>query len=126
MIGKAVPLVLVPRYTTYVGESTFTTAPLRVSEYVQAHVTLWRGPLIGAGRGGSFTAEFQVSHDGNDWENAIAAVTTVNRSNAYDVPLSRRWLRLKVTLSVSTGSDVGITLWATGLLEKRIPRGGAD
>ena len=122
MIGKAVPLVLIPRYTTYVGESTFTTVPLRVSEYAKAHVTLWRGPLTGSSRGGSFTAEFQVSHDGETWENAVTAITTVDRSDNYDITLDYRWLRVKITLSVTTGSDVGITCWATGLLERRIPR----
>ena len=124
MIGKAVPLVLIPRYTTYVGESSFTTAPLRVTEYAKAHVTLWRGPLTGSTRGGSFTAEFQVSTDGDTWDNAITAITTVNTADNVEITLDRRWLRVKITLAVTTGSDVGITCWASGLLERRIPKEG--
>lgn len=120
MIGKAVPLVLIPRYTTYVGESTFTTAPLRVSDYAMAYFTFWRGPLTGSGLGGTFKADFQLSHDGEVWVDAITQITSVDGYDDLEITLSRRLLRVKIELAVTTGNTVGITCWATGLLERRI------
>ena len=31
--GLYVPLVMIPRFTTYIGQGTYTTAPLDVSAY---------------------------------------------------------------------------------------------
>lgn len=114
MSGEAVPLVLIPRYTSYVGDNTFTTVPLRVSEYAKAHITLWRGRLNFE----TFSAEFQVSHDTYQWQNALSpptTITTVDTVDNWDIDLNHRWFRIKIVLSGDA-----ITCWATGLLEKRV------
>jgi hypothetical protein len=113
MIGEAVPLVLLPRYSSFVGENTFTTAALRVSDYAKAHVSFWRGPL----KSGSFQAEFQVSHDGQTWD-TVTTVTTVDTRDEYSLTLKERWLRMEI--QISGGNGPAITCWCTGLLEKRI------
>ncbi|MEJ2202960.1 MAG: hypothetical protein P8170_02490 [Gemmatimonadota bacterium] len=38
MAGELVPLVLIPRYTSYVGDGTFTTIAMDVTEYESAIV----------------------------------------------------------------------------------------
>jgi len=47
MAGELVPLVLLPRYSSYVGASTFTTIGMEVTDYANAIVNVWRGKLIG-------------------------------------------------------------------------------
>lgn len=47
MAGELTPLVLLPRYSTYVGESTFMTIAMDVTEYEMAIVNCWRGKLLG-------------------------------------------------------------------------------
>ena len=47
MAGQQTPLVLLPRYTTYAGASTFLTLAMDVTEYSSASVNVWRGKLLG-------------------------------------------------------------------------------
>jgi hypothetical protein len=112
MAGQAVPLVLIPRYTSYVGANTFTTVPLAVSDYEQAHVTFWRGRCPG-----SFAAVFETSHDALVWTNALGTttITAVDTSDRWDIPLDRRWFRIRIALGTTS-----ITCWATGLLTRRL------
>jgi hypothetical protein len=113
------PFVLIPRYTSYVGENVaaeaFVTVPLDVSRFSLAVLTFWRGPLTGSGAG--FSATFQTSHDADSWFNAAAAVTSVDTCTKHEIALERRWLRVKIELS---GTDAAISCWATGSLEERL------
>jgi hypothetical protein len=114
MIGEAVPLVMLPRFSSFVGANTFTTAALRVSDYAKAHVSFWRGPL----KSGNFSAQFEESHDGQDWDAIGSAITTTDTRDEYSISLGKRWFRLKI--QIWGGYGPAITCWCTGLLERRI------
>ena len=117
MAGQLVPLVMAPRWTTYIGEGEFGTAPLDVSRYATAYLTFWRS----AASGDSFKAEFQTSHDAAQWFNEIAAITTAGATDRLVIPLSRRWFRLLVTLEEDeTFHYAAVTAWAVGSLELRV------
>ena len=58
MAGELVPLVLIPRYTTYSGAHTFTTIAMDVTDYQSAIVNVWRGALNG---GGTYAISFEES-----------------------------------------------------------------
>lgn len=124
--GLAVPLIRIPRFTGFVGPGTYATAPLDASAYSAALVTLWRGPLVGdTGSGALFDCWFEESHDALTWTRIVPpppapVITTVDTSNDLGVPLSRRWLRIVVQLTADADDVVGITCWASGILEKRI------
>lgn len=128
MAGELVPLVMIPRFTTYTGESEFATAPLEVSRYDKAYVTLWRGPLVGGsgpppplGSLATFRAVFEASHDADTWIEVSSAVTSFNTSSDFTVDLDRRWLRVLVSLTARTDTNVAaITCWATGSLRLRV------
>lgn len=122
MKGEAVPLVLIPRYTTYAGTGEFTTAPLDVSAYGDAVVTFWRGTMLqGPGAASTFTANFQGSHDAVQWEDLGSPIATVDAVSTQEIELTRRWFRVRVLIDdVDPDAGVAITLWATGLLERRI------
>lgn len=124
MIGESVPLVMIPRFTSYVGGLTdYTTVPLDVSEFTMAWVTFWRGPLVGdTGNGAKFEAWFEVSQDAQTWEKQPPSPFVINTPDTWDsysVGFSRRWFRMKVRLTPDTDDIVAITCWAVGSLERR-------
>ena len=119
MSGELVPLVLLPRYTTYAGAGTYTTIAMDVTEYQSAIVNVWRGILNG---GGSTVAiSFEESTNQVSWTtctNGTGGDPGVNTETQYTPTLSKRWFRAKV---VTTGSEVvSVMLWAVGFLEMRI------
>lgn len=116
MAGELVPLVLIPRYTTYAGAQTFTTIGMEVTDYEQAIVNTWRGPLAG---GGTIQFKFEESTDGSSWStctNGSAADPGASTEAQYTPTLAKRWFRISVEL---TGSDPVATCWAMGHLVLR-------
>ena len=119
MAGELTPLVVLPRYTTYAGASTFVTIAMDVTEYQTAIVNLWRGKLIGTTPTVAFTC--QESSDQVNW--TTCAGTNVS---SYDpgeeteaqasATLAKRWFRLRIVLGGTT--PIG-TCWAVGFLEQR-------
>ena len=64
MAGTYVPLVLLPRYTTISGPTTFTTIAMDVTDYEKAVVDFWRS----AGSNlASLTINFEESMDQVTW-----------------------------------------------------------
>ena len=117
MAGELVPLVLIPRFTTYAGASTFTTIAMDVSEYQKAIVNCWRGKLTGTSATISF--EFEESTDQDSWTtctNGSSADPGAETEDQYTPDLKKRWFRAKVTLG---GTDPAGTAWAIGYLEMR-------
>ena len=117
MAGALTPVVMLPRYSTYAGETTFTTIAMDVSPYQRAILGVWRGILVGT----DFEVTCEESADQEDW-------TVCDGTNAEDfdpgeedegpvtATLRKRWFRLKIVL---TGTDPQVTCWAVGFLEER-------
>lgn len=116
MSGVMVPLVLVPRYTTYAGPADFTTIGVDVTEYSEASIAVWRGNLAGAP--GTFALNFQGSLDQKTWGNLLGsdqdpgALTEV----LYEFQLKLPYLRMILKL---TGTDAVVTAYACGYLRAR-------
>lgn len=127
MIGEIVPLVMIPRFTSYLGEGTYTTVPLDVSDYEGATLEFWRGQLRSPGTG-TFTAYFEQASepwaDDTLW-NVLATVTSANASSLETLTFSRfPYFRVRIVLEDATYHAVGVTCWAAGFLRKR-DHGGA-
>ena len=124
--GAAVPLVLIPRFTSYLGEGTYTSAPLDVSEYSDGRVTLWRGPLVGdSADGASFSWHVEDSHDAVTWQRSSPMppedpVSTTDTSSQQHFGVVRRWMRVVVELEADSNGVAAITCWAVGLLDRRL------
>jgi len=118
MAGELVPLVLLPRYTTYVGAHDFTTIAMEVTDYSSAIVNVWRGALTGTSPG--FNIVFQESTDQSNWTTCGNTSPTndpgADREAQYTPNLTKRWFRVKVTLS---GTDPAGSCWGIGFLELR-------
>jgi len=129
MRGPTVPLILLPRFSGLVGDQDLATAPLDVTPYRIATLTLWRGPLVAdAGTSPTFKVFFEGSHDATTWATLPpgstgaagfdpAASVGVAGSLTLDIGLIYRWFRVRVELR---GTNVAVTCWCTGSLEFRV------
>lgn len=116
MAGMLVPLVLLPRFTTLSGATTFSTVAMEVPDYESAVVDLWRSS--GANLG-TFTVTYEESTDQNTWTTCGGTPFNDPGANAqiqHKPTLSKRWFRISITL---TGANAVVTCWCVGFLEMR-------
>ena len=118
MAGQLTPLVLLPRFTTYVGASVFRTIAMDVTEYSSAIVNAWRGKLTGSGP--TFAMLLEESSDQITWTTCTGG-TSFDPGEELEVQktatLTKRWFRIQVTLG---GTSPAGTCWAVGFLEQRL------
>jgi hypothetical protein len=116
--GELEPVVLVPRFTSFIGSGSFTTAPLNLEPYSRATITIWRGYMPGTASP-TFKIYFEDSHDAETWTafNPSGESPSAVTPAIVTCDLIRRWFRARVDL---TGTNTGVTCWAVGLLEKRV------
>jgi hypothetical protein len=124
MVGELVPVVMLPRFTSYVGQGSFPTVPLDVEAYEFATVTFWRGPLVGGAASNPFRVYFEESHDAQTWTSAFTTptppVTTANATGSFTVVFAKRWFRIRTELLADVNGVVGISLWMAGGLQRRV------
>ena len=118
MAGDYVPLVLIPRYTSYVGAGVFTTIGMEVQDYSKAVVNVWRGNMTGTTP--TFGVTFEESTDQSTWT-TCGGTTAMSDPGAvteaqYTAVLTKRWFRVSLTLG---GTDPAVSAWALGFLEMR-------
>lgn len=124
MAGELVPLVLLPRYTTYAGliaGDWFTTIAMDVTQYSSAIVNVWRGLIVGSATP-SFKVWFQESTDQVSWfactgSNPNGDAVNPNAETQFTLTITKRWFRIKVQLG---GADNVVSCWAVGFLEERL------
>jgi hypothetical protein len=115
-MGPYVPLVLLPRYTTLSGNTTFTTIAMDVTDYEKAVVDFWRSAgaaLIG------LTIAFEESMDQVTWTPCAGGPFTdpgANSQTQFLPELTKRWFRISVTPSAAS---CVVTLWCIGFLGMR-------
>ena len=128
MIGELVPVVMLPRFTSYLGEGTYTTVPLDVSDYEGASLEFWRGKLRSPASG-TFNAYFEEASEPtmpNDRWTQLASYSTADASVLVPLVFTKKFFRIRIELTDATNHGVGITCWAAGSLQKRIPMGGSS
>lgn len=109
MQGQMVPVILLPRFTSFAGLGVYETAPLEVTEYDRMVVVLGRNVVaIDAA-----TVTFQDSHDGVEWFD----LHTESGVGTVDVTLTRRWFRLTIELENDASY---VTYWCAGQLRRRV------
>ena len=135
MAGELVPLVLLPRYTTYAGKvgsgsgDFFTTIAMDVTQYQSAIVNFWRGNILGTAPPPSpptpaIIVKFKESTDQVTWTECTGSPdgTTIvypapNVEIQYTLTLKKRWFRIEVQLY---NADNVVSCWAVGFLEERL------
>jgi hypothetical protein len=118
MIGEIVPLVLIPRFSSFVGANEFTSEPYDAAEFSTGSVELWRGQLKGTSSP-TFLVFIETSNDKNVWtpQNPSGDDPGANASMPISITLGRRWLRARIVL---TGTNPAVTCWCAGTLTRRV------
>jgi hypothetical protein len=110
-------VVFLPRLTTLVGATTFSTAPLDVSQQGGAQFQVWRGPIRLASGSGTLTLFLEESLDCQAWglgpatPQGITIPESATQFFSYDFRL--RWFRLRFVLA---GTAPMVSCWAEGIL----------
>lgn len=116
MAGQNVPIVLIPRYTTYVGTGDFRTIPIPVSAYEALVLNFINGNMIGSG---TVILSCQETNDLQTWTACTGdtpAVPSPFQEIQWRFNVSKAWLRFTVSLN---GNNIGFTCAAQGFFEKR-------
>jgi hypothetical protein len=120
MTGEAVPVAFLPRFTSFVGPGTYTTAPFAAEAFSHADVRFFRGPLVGGAASDPFRAVFEESHDALLWtEVPLTEVTTAGATSGFAVPFAKRWVRVRVELASDLNGLVALTTWLVGSVVRR-------
>lgn len=120
MAGELVPLVLLPRYTTYAGDTNFTTIAMDVTQYENAILNVWRGKIVGTTGSPAVTFTFEESTDQDSWTTCSGTSPGDPGENSeaqFTLTLKKRWFRVKVVLG---NADNVLSCWAVGFLEERL------
>ena len=127
MAGELVPLVMLPRYTTYAGKVTsayFTTIALDVTQYESAILNVWRGKIVGTAETPPFKMWFEESTDQDTWSVCTGSPGDTSGGDPgegtetqYTLTLKKRWFRVKIELQ---NADNVVSCWAVGFLEERL------
>jgi hypothetical protein len=121
MAGELVPLVMIPRFTTYAASGTYSTIAMDVTEYQNAILNVWRN--AGVGTAPTFGIKFEESTDQVSW--SVCSVTPSGGPNydpgadsegQYIAALKKRWFRVSIILG---GTGAVVMCWAVGFLEQR-------
>lgn len=103
-------IVLIPRFTTFVGAQTFYTVPINVRDYHQVNVSTFAG--VGIGSSPTIEVDVEDSPDLKFWSvHTDVSPTPGSESTPATLVLKREWLRLKVTLG---GTNPAFSSWAVG------------
>jgi hypothetical protein len=117
MAGRNVPLVMIPRFTAYVGTGTYDLLPIPASAYDRLVINVWRGPMLGTTP--TLSVFFQESNDGDTWVDTTGTAggpVPLNVETQFTEALTKAWLRLRVVLA---GTNPAGMCYAIGFLERR-------
>jgi hypothetical protein len=112
-------IVFLPRFTTLVGATVFTTLPLDVSRYSGAQFQVWRGTPRTASSTPTFKflLSLEESLDTETWVLGPATPTPIevdaSNDKFFSYSFRLRWFRLNIEIQ---GDDPIVTCWAEGLL----------
>jgi hypothetical protein len=115
--GAESAIVLLPRFTTLIGEGEFTTLPLDVSRFgsAQFQVALAGARVLGENPPFSVLLYLEESLDAEDWSlgPSEAQPHALVGRKLFSYAFRLRWFRLRLAV---TGSGPMVTCWAEGVL----------
>lgn len=124
MAGKNVYVVLIPRFTTFVGPATFLSAPIPISAYASGTFDFWNGAMNGAPAAGVQLDLFE-SNDVVTWEACAGGSPWVRGPGTGEfqatAAFTKAWLRFGIT---PLGTQPAVTCFAAGYFELRERGGG--
>ena len=126
MSGTVQKVVLLPRFTTFVGAGDFLTAPVNVRQFAQGLISVWRGRESVVPGLDDFTVTLQESPDLEIWNDVASLVPDANEELSATADFDLEWVRLKINLSLdgSPAQEPSVTCWAVAnLVPRESPEG---
>ena len=118
MAQTVTPAVLVPRFTTFVGEQSFFTLPIDVSAFQKGYISVWHGDMLGTNTPKTLF-NFLESTDRVIWS-SISGASAIDPGpgieEQVEFDISKRWLQLSVELK---GTNPATTCWVAGYFRNR-------
>lgn len=111
MAGLQVPIILIPRFSTFVGPEIYRGLALDVTAFSRLTLTAWSGFQPGASP--TVTMTVQGSFDRQQWDDINVPAWSLAPGTEIDVSadLSAPWLRYVLVVS---GAGSMLTCWAQG------------
>jgi hypothetical protein len=100
-------VLLLPRYTSFAGATSFYTAPMNVREYARAIFTYTACGGLGS-TPPTVVVKIEQSADLEIW---TEVAPDINVGGPVELAFKFEWMRIKLTVS---GSDPCITCWCVG------------
>lgn len=124
MAGKNVYVVLIPRFTAFVGPTPCLSAPMSVSAYSSIVFDFWNGTMNGAPAAGVQLDLFE-SNDAVTWEACAGGSPWVRGPGVGEFQatavFTKAWMRFGVT---PMGNQPAVTCFAAGYFQLREHGGG--
>lgn len=96
---RTVPIVLLPRGTSFAGAGTYSTIGVSLRPFRVVRLDLWRGTLLGTGSP-TFTAFLEESSDGVSWHDLSGGgIDPDTGGDAATVEVGCRLFRARVVLT---------------------------
>jgi hypothetical protein len=108
-------IVLIPRYTSFVGLGTFYLPPVRVRDFCSADISFWRGVAMGTGL--NLLVKIEESPDLSLWRDLATFGTTAAVEFDESMEFTTDWIRAGVF--VIGGTAVAFSAWMVGEFERR-------
>lgn len=102
-------VVLVPRFTTFVGAQEFRGTPILVRDYAYAELTAWRSAGVGSP---TFSIGLEQSVDLVAWTSLLSIAPTAGEEETGTAQFTQPWVRFKAVLS--GGDGLAVTAWMVG------------
>ena len=123
-MATQIPVVMIPRYTTFAGTGMFTTVAMDVLRFGAARMDVWRGKLVTA-TPASASAEFMLeeSSDAQSWQPCEGNPTPVDPGEEAEasigVTLRQRWFRVIFLVDSTASEEPVVTAYAAGVVARR-------
>ncbi len=108
-------IAMLPRFTTLVGATSFTTTPMDVFGLDSVQLQAWRGAMRGTDP--TFAVYFEESLDAENWTQGPSTPMAFDpgegEAQFFNYCFQLRWFRVRVELG---GTDPMVTCWVEGVL----------
>lgn len=113
--GARGTIAFLPRFTTLIGATSFTTMPIDATRLGSVQLQVWRGDLLGTTP--TFAVYIEESQDGEVWTQGPSVPAGYDpgagEAQFFSYCFQLRWFRLRVDLG---GTAPRVTCWAEGIL----------
>jgi len=116
MARTAVPITLIPRFTTFAGDTSYATDAIDVTAYDIAKVAVWRGPMPASTQ---VNLKLEGSLDAVDWGTLAEGDPGESTELVHPIQFTLPLFRVSVVLSATAGAYPIAAVYAVSTMVRR-------